>query len=147
MSVLIGLDYGERRVGIAASDASGRLALAVGTHVEGRDGSLLVRLRALVQERGAAGVVVGLPVTEDGRETRMATRARRFARRLEEELGLPVVLLDERYSSREAARWIGLRGRPARRGEIDAVAAQIILQDHLDRLAAAAGRDRPEEPL
>ncbi len=136
MSVLIGLDYGARRIGIAVSDPGGRLALALGTHAEGRDGSILERLRALIRERDAVGLVVGLPLTADGRETGMAARTRRFAARLEAELGLPVVLFDERYSSREASGWIGLRGRPAQRGEVDAVAAQIILQCYLDRMQA-----------
>ncbi|HOX25038.1 MAG TPA: Holliday junction resolvase RuvX [Candidatus Krumholzibacteria bacterium] len=133
MSVVIGLDYGLRRIGIAVSDPDGRVAFAFGTHVEGRDGSVFERLRALARERDAVRVVVGLPLTADGREAAMAERARRFAGRLQAALALPVSLLDERYSSREAAQWIGLRGRPARRGEIDAVAAQIILQIDLDR--------------
>ena len=144
MSVLIGLDYGERRIGIAVSDAAGRLAFAVGTHVEGRDGSILDRLRGLIGERGAEALVVGLPLTADGRQGRMAEQARRFARRLEEELLLPVFLLDERYSSREAAAWIALRGRPAGRGEVDEVAAQIILQTHLDRSRTAPQPQRED---
>ena len=136
MPVVIGIDYGVRRIGIAVSDPGGRLALAVGVHVEGRDGSVLELLRRLAAERGAESVVVGLPLTADGRETDMAVRARRFADRVAEALALPVVLLDERYTSQEAERWIAMRGRPARRGEVDAVAAQIILQNHLDRLAS-----------
>ena len=133
MPVVIGLDYGLRRIGIAVSDQGGALAFAVGVHVEGRDGSVLARLRNLVAERGAQTIVLGLPLTADGRETEMAARVRRFAARLGEELGLAVILVDERYSSQEAKRTIGLRGRPARRGEVDAVAAQIILQSYLDR--------------
>lgn len=144
MSVLIGLDYGTRRIGIAVSDPGGKLALAVGTHVEGRDGSIVERLRRLVRERGAVGLVVGLPLTADGRQADMARRARRFAERMAEELALPLTMLDERYTSREAAGYIGLRGRPARRGEVDAVAAQIILQNHLDRLQA--GRPAGDGP-
>jgi putative Holliday junction resolvase len=136
MPVVIGIDYGVRRIGIAVSDPEGKLALSVGVHVEGRDGSVLEMLRRLAEERGAESIVVGLPLTADGRETDMAVRARRFAERVADALSLPVSLLDERYSSQEAERWIALRGRPARRGEVDAVAAQIILQDHLDRLAA-----------
>lgn len=143
MPVVIGIDYGMRRLGIAVSDPEGKLALAVGVHVEGRDGSVLAMLRRLAEERGAASVVVGLPLTADGREAAMAARARRFADRLAEELALPVTLLDERYSSAEAKRWIALRGRPARREEVDAVAAQIILQNHLDRLAASSPEEGP----
>ncbi len=136
MSVLLGIDYGERRIGIAASNPERTLAFGVGVHVEGRDGSVLALLADLARDRGATGVVVGLPLTADGREGDLARRARRFADRVAEALGLPVTLCDERYSSQEAARAIATRGRPARRGEVDAVAAQIILQQHLDRLRA-----------
>ena len=133
MPVVIGLDYGLRRIGIAVSDSDAALAFAVGVHVEGRDGSVFTRLRTLATEREAESIVLGLPLTADGRETDMAARVRRFAARLHEDLGLPVILVDERYSSQEARRTIGLRGRPAQRGEVDVVAAQIILQSYLDQ--------------
>ena len=129
MKTWLGLDYGLRRIGIAAG--SGSLALAVGTHQEGRDGSVLAFLRALVEERDAAGFVLGLPLTADGREAEMAGKVRRFARRLEEEFGLPVVLWDERFSSAEADRGLAEAVRPPREAR-DAEAARIILQSWLD---------------
>lgn len=142
----LGFDYGLRRIGIAASDERGRLAFALGTHVEGRDGSILARIRSLAAERGPVALVVGLPLTADGREARMAVRTRQFAEMLQRELGLPVVLWDERYSSAEAQRWLRTRRRPARE-ETDALAAQIILQSYLDSLRAGgectAGEDGP----
>lgn len=141
MPVLIGLDYGLRRTGIAVSDATGRIALAVGTHVEGRHGSLIQRIGALATTHRAQGLVVGWPLRTDGSAGDMADRVQRFAERLHEELGLPITLLDERYSSQEAARAVGLRGRPARREELDTVAAQLILQTHLDRLQAGGDRE------
>lgn len=141
MPVLIGLDYGLRRSGIAVSDAEGKIALAVGTHVEGRDGSLVERLRDLANERGATGLVIGWPLRTDGGPGKIAPRIERFAAILRESLGLVVTLVDERHSSVEASRTIKLRGRPPRREEIDAVAAQIILQTHLDRLGAAEAGD------
>lgn len=139
MPALIGLDYGLRRIGIAVSDDAGRLAFAVGVHVEGRDGSVIENLRNLARERGAVGIVMGLPLRADGSEGDIAARTRRFADRLGSALGLPVTLFDERYSSQAAERIIALRGRPARRGEVDDVAAQMILQDYLDR----SGADTP----
>src|SRR5690606_3850596 len=90
--VCLGLDYGLRRIGIAAGDTERRLAFAVTTHVEGRDGPVLALLRRLVAERGVALLVVGLPLTADGREAALAAHARRFAAVLERELGLPAVL-------------------------------------------------------
>ncbi len=139
MPVIMGLDYGTRRIGIAVSDADGRLAFAVGTHREGRDGSVLARLRTLVAERGVAEVVVGLPLTADGRETDIAARARRFAGVVGEALALPVHLLDERYSSQQAERILAGRGRP--REDVDALAAEIVLQSFLD--ARGSGQESP----
>lgn len=130
MPVIMGLDYGTRRIGIAVSDPDGRLAFAVATHTEGRDGSVLEQLRALVAQRGVTEVVVGLPLTADGRETEIAERARRFAGVVAEALALPVHLLDERYSSQQAERILAGRGRP--REAVDALAAEIVLQSFLD---------------
>jgi putative Holliday junction resolvase len=135
MPVIMGLDYGTRRIGIAVSDAEERLAFAVGTHTEGRDGSVLAHLRILVAERGVSEVVVGLPLTADGREMDIAARARRFAGVVAEALVLPVHLLDERYSSQQAERILAGRGRP--REDVDALAAEIVLQSFLDARRSA----------
>jgi putative Holliday junction resolvase len=137
--VYLGIDHGTRRVGIAASDPDAAFAFAVTTHVEGRDGSLLDLVAAMVAERAAVGVVVGLPLTADGREGESAQRARRFAERLAAFLPVPVELWDERYTSQEADRYLPRRpGRPRERGARDAVAAELILQGWLDHRAGQA---------
>ncbi len=145
MPACLGFDYGLRRVGIAVSKDDSPLAFALETHVEGRDGSLFGRIANLIGARHITCLVVGLPLTADGREGDMARHARRFAGMLEERFDLAVVLWDERFSSVEADRW--LKGRSRRRKEDrDAVAAAIILQSYLDRLAAgAAGTPFPPE--
>ena len=131
MPVWLGLDFGLRRIGIAASNEEGTLAFAVATHVEGRDGSFLDYLATIIEERQAQGIVVGLPLTADGREAAMAARTRRFADRLTREFELPLVLFDERYTSQQAQR--SLKGVKRRSKEaVDALAAEIILQDFLD---------------
>ena len=129
MSCYLGLDYGLRRIGIAASDSAKSLAFALGTHVEGRDGSILTHLGEL---------------TADGREGDMAGRVRKFARRLAREFEVEVILWDERFSSAEADRYLG-GGRGSSKEERDAVAAQIILQSYLDSRKAQA-RSRKEQP-
>lgn len=134
MTASIGLDYGLRRVGIAASDDDGVLAFALETHVAGRDGSLFNRLRQLIGERDAKTLVVGLPLTADGRETDMAGRVRAFAARLDDTFELDIVLWDERYSSQEADRRLAGRRRTTREDR-DAEAAALILQGFLDRQA------------
>jgi putative Holliday junction resolvase len=131
MSGYLGLDYGLRRIGIAASDPDGSLAFALGAHVEGRDGSILTHLGELISSRDITTLVMGLPLTADGRESDMSARVRKFARRLEKAFELEVILWDERFSSAEADRWLDGARRPAKEDR-DAVAAQIILQSYLD---------------
>ena len=140
---LLGLDYGLRRIGVAVGDMDRRLAFALGAHEEGKDGSILTFLSDLIRERNIGSIVVGLPLTSSGKEEESADRARRFARRLEEEFNLPVVLWDERYTSQEADRWLGARRRRDKK-ERDALAAEIILQSYLDS-QAPADEDREGE--
>jgi len=106
---------------------------------------VLEHLARLVRERGAEAVIVGLPLTADGREGESAVRARRFAERLRAALPVPVELWDERYTSREADRFLPARrgrGQAERdKGERDAVAAELILQGWLDRRSAAGRAD------
>lgn len=135
MPSCLGFDYGLRRVGIAACDAETGIALPLETHVEGRDGSLFGRIATLVRERDVTCLVVGLPLTADGREGDMARAARRFAGMLEKRFDAAVVLWDERFSSAEADRHLHGRAR-RRKGDRDAAAASIILQSYLDRLRA-----------
>ncbi len=141
MTVVLGLDYGLRRIGLALSDPTATIASAAGCHSTPEDGSILDHIRDLIRERAVAEIVVGLPLTADGREGEMAVAARRFARRLAAEFDLPVHLVDERFSSQEADAWLraagrragGRRARSSRaKGERDAVAAELILQQHLD---------------
>jgi putative Holliday junction resolvase len=144
MSCYLGLDYGLRRIGLAASDPDGTLAFAVGTHQEGRDGSILTRLGTMIAEREVVGLVLGLPLTADGREGDIAAKVRKFAERLAREFPVEVILWDERFSSAEADRWLEGANRPAREDR-DTVAAQIILQSYLDSLAAR-GKPHREDP-
>jgi putative Holliday junction resolvase len=141
MSSFIGIDYGLARIGIAVSDPTGTIASAVGTHHEGVDGSVFARLAELAVARGAVGVIVGWPLTTNGQEGAMARRVRAFATKLESALQLPVTLVDERFSSREAELLLRASGRRWPKGEIDALAAALILQQHLDRLAARADQE------
>jgi putative Holliday junction resolvase len=144
MKLWLGLDYGARRIGVAVSDATGTLATALGTHRTPDDGPFFAWLGRLIAERGATGIVLGLPVEEAGVEGESAARVRAFALRLREETGLPVVLVDERYSSREAAAVLARSGRRRRpREQIDALAAEIILQQFLDRQRAGETGEGP----
>jgi len=139
----VGLDIGERRIGVAVSDATGTLArpLAVlrpaGLDVDALQlvANEIVRLAA--EEDGVGAIVVGLPRRLDGTPTEMTPRVEQFARSLREKTSLPVTLQDERLSSREAESRLALRDKDwrSRKARLDAAAAAIILQDYLDERA------------
>ncbi|MCL4533941.1 MAG: Holliday junction resolvase RuvX [Bacteroidetes bacterium] len=138
----MGLDPGERRTGVALSDAEGRLAspLLVLTH-SSRE-KALAAIAELANRHKVQSIVVGLPKNMDGTEGPQAARARRLAQRLRERLGLEVVLVDERLSTFAAEEALA-HLRPARRRErLDAAAAAIILQGYLDTLAAGGSGAR-----
>ena len=133
MAAVMGLDYGKRRIGIAVSDPGGTIASAFGCHRTPEDGSVAQFLAPIIEARGVEEIVVGLPLTADGREQDIARRARAMAEHLRTTLDLPVHLVDERFSSQEADRWLRQGGRRRRdKGERDAVAAELILQQFLD---------------
>lgn len=132
---VLGVDLGERRIGLAISDEERRLAFPAG-HLErkalARD---LEALRLLAADRGATRIVVGLPLHLDGREGTGARAAREFARALGEATALPVELLDERLTTVEAERALREASRKTRRGRkqvIDAMAATLLLRGWLD---------------
>lgn len=140
---VVAFDVGARRTGVAVSDASGTLARPLetlaGADVVGAAVALIERLAG--EDEGLAGVVVGLPLRGDGRETQGTPLARAFATALARRVAVPVVLQDERLSSVEAEARLSVNERDWRRrkGRLDAAAAAVILQDYLD-----AGAGRPE---
>jgi putative Holliday junction resolvase len=137
---IVGLDVGERRIGVAVSDVSGTLARPVGVlRVNGLDADAVVAVAADIArlEKGdeaVSAVVVGLPRRLDGGPHAMAARVESFAAALREQIGRPVVFQDERLSSREAEGRLAVRERDwrARKAKLDAAAAAVILQDYLD---------------
>jgi putative Holliday junction resolvase len=138
---VLGIDAGERRVGVALSDELRLLASPV-TVLEVRNGlaPVLDALVELARREGVGQLVVGLPLNADGSEGRQAKRARDFARVAERVVGVPVELWDERLSTQEAEVVLRAQGRNMRRvrqkGQLDAIAAAVILQDYLDHAGA-----------
>jgi putative Holliday junction resolvase len=127
----LGLDVGEKRIGVALSDEEGWLAAPLEVILRREAARDFARIAGLVQQHGAARVVVGLPRTLAGEIGPQAQRVQRWAARLEPHLPVPLVYWDERYSTAEAARLLAVT--PARhRPGIDAAAAAVILQDFLD---------------
>lgn len=131
----LGIDFGERRIGVAISDPEGTYALPSETLARTDDRSALAALAEIAQREEIAWIVVGEPLRADGSAGPPAVRARRFAARLAVLCGLPVETLDETLTSREADHRLREAGvAPARRRERrDALAAQLLLQEALDR--------------
>ena len=131
----LGLDLGERRVGVAVCDSAGTVATPVETLV--RSGDAEADLRAIadqVREWQVEIVVVGLPLSLDGTEGPAATAARTEIDHLERLLSVPVVSYDERLTTVIAERSLmeqQMKG-PRRRGVVDQVAAAVILQSWID---------------
>jgi putative Holliday junction resolvase len=137
---IVGLDVGERRIGVAISDATCTLARPLG--VLSRSGSDADTLRLVAdeiarlaaEEDGVTSIVVGLPKRLDGTANDMTPRVLAFADGLRAASGLPVLFQDERLSSREAESRLAVREKDwrARKKKLDAAAAAVILQDYLD---------------
>jgi putative Holliday junction resolvase len=140
---LVGLDTGEKTIGVAVSDATRSIAspLELIRKVKFTDDA--AALFKLMESRGAGGIVVGLPVNMDGTEGPRCQSARAFARnllRLRPEL--PIAFWDERMSSMAVNRMLigeADMTRARRADVVDKAAAAWILQGALDRLRAAAG--------
>lgn len=128
---LLGIDFGEKRIGIAVSDGSLAVPLTIVEH-EGREADL-ARIAALAVEHEASSVVVGLPLLSSGDEGEQARRCRRFGDALARRIEAPIVYHDETLSSVTAAEsaLVGA-SRIRRKTRIDDLAAVNILQSYID---------------
>ena len=151
MSRLLGIDLGERRIGLAVADGEIGIARPLATIDRGRDlAADVATLGRVCREQGIDELVVGLPIEAHGAEGPMAAAARAWAGAVGEGLELAVAMRDERLSSFVAEQRLGRmpRGRsggaPSRtqrnafRAKIDREAAAVILQDELDARRSAA---------
>lgn len=144
---LLGVDFGDKRTGLAVSNEAQTLASGIGQISVGGMQKTAAAVAATARERGVVALVVGLPVNMDGSHGPRAQHAEKFASLLTaclQEAGtpLPVVLLDERMTTMAASRYLNetdTRGQK-RKGVIDTLSAQIILQNALDKLAYIRGR-------
>lgn len=135
---ILGVDFGDTRTGLAISDPGRLLASGIGTISPGGIEKTADAVADTALRQNAVAMVVGLPKNMDGTEGFRAARCREFASLLSQRSGLPVALIDERLTTVSASRYLNetnTRGA-ARKGVIDTLSAQIILQNALDRLRA-----------
>jgi putative Holliday junction resolvase len=132
---LMGLDVGDRRIGVALSDPGKVIARSLQVIERRSLQADMEQLRSLVEENEVEKVIVGHPLHLDGQAGEQAERAQDYAAELAASLGVPVVLWDEAFSTERARQAMieAGRTRKKRRERLDAVAAAVILQDYLDR--------------
>lgn len=153
---VLGIDFGERRIGVAVSDPTGTLASPLPT-LKRRAGKRppFAALEAIVQEYGVEALVMGLPLTPAGEESEWTRVVRESGDTLARRTGLPIHYIDERFTSVQAERAVRGIGLPKRKREekerVDAAAAVLILQAWLDRRATrddgsgSGAEGRPDE--
>lgn len=129
----LAIDFGERRIGLATSDATGTLATPRRTVRRTSDRAAIEEIAGFARREEVEGLVVGVPHHADGRENALAPRVRSFARKLSESLALPVEFVNEHLTSRAAAERY-----PS--DEIDAAAAAVLLDDFLSARPRDGGR-------
>jgi putative Holliday junction resolvase len=131
--VLLGLDYGRRRIGVAASDALRLAAHPVGVISADDPEIMWAKISAAARTRDAVGAVVGLPLNMDGTEGPAARTVRAWGAELSARLALPVLFADERLSSFEADNMMRERGLNwrERKKRVDAISACVVLQSVL----------------
>lgn len=151
---VLGLDIGERRIGVAVSDPQRRVA----SPLRVLDAAVLRdprKLADIVSEYEIDLIVIGLPLSLDGGEGPQAKRIRSVGTRIADEVGVAIEYIDERLTSAEASRAMGRAGlsEKEKRGRVDMVAAALFLQSYLDRQAGmgrasrAADDSRPPEDM
>jgi putative holliday junction resolvase len=137
---VLAVDVGARRVGLAISDATATLArpletIAVVSETDAVDRVVRRIADLAAEDDGVSTIVVGWPVRLDGTPSEQSARVRMFIDALRRQIAIPVVVTDERLTSREAESRLAVRERDwrKRKQKLDAAAAAIILQDYLDR--------------
>lgn len=131
---MLAFDFGVKRIGVAMGETMLGQARALATIRDEANTPRFAAIEKLIREWQPAQLVVGLPLNADGSEHDMSARARRFANQLHGRFALPVALVDERYTSLEAESRLKQQGGhwTDTKDQVDAQAAQIILQSYFD---------------
>ena len=130
----LAIDLGERRIGLAMSDPLGMLASPFGT-LEAMQPKLVARrLNVIISENEVNELVVGLPLRTEGTDSAQTDRVRAWAEEVRPLIAVPIVFVDERFSTKEAAGNLRAAGESSAsmRDRLDAAAATVVLQSYLD---------------
>jgi putative Holliday junction resolvase len=144
MARALALDVGNRRIGVAVSDASKLLARPL-VVIDRKRGDALERVKALVAEFSPDEIVIGYPRHADGRPSEQAAQVEGFAAVLRQAIDVPQRYYDERHSTQEAREIIAAKKRGRQPSSDDAIAASVILQRYLDSLRSPADGFEPED--
>ncbi|KPL12782.1 hypothetical protein AMJ74_06140 [candidate division WOR_3 bacterium SM1_77] len=129
---IMAIDYGLKRVGVAITDALCTIAQPLLT-IEPRSASALIkRLKCIAQENEVGLIILGNPLSLQGKSTEMSNRIERFLKKLRRSIDVEVVLWDERYVSKYAMNRMRSLGISGKKEEIDRIAAAIILDEYLE---------------
>ena len=131
----LGVDYGDKRTGLAECDPSGFLASGIATISEGGMRKTAERVKQEAEQRNCVKIIIGLPKNMDGSEGFRAETVRAFAEILSSICSVPIDFYDERMTTMEAYRFLGETGTfgKKRKSNIDTLSAEIILQNYLDK--------------
>lgn len=135
-SNVIAFDFGEKKIGVAVGNSITKTAHPLQTIRKIKKVDRIQSIENLLKEWEPGIVVVGLPLNEDGTESRLTLLAQNFAKKIENKFKVPTVLVDERYTSVEAKILLSGSVKSIRKGNqaIDQVAAQIILDAYFERI-------------
>jgi putative Holliday junction resolvase len=135
MSRYLGIDYGEKRVGLALSDPTLTLAQPLKTIKYSSAEQLLKELVQIINEKEVQKIIIGLPITLKGTDSEKTREVRKFGEKLESKTSVPIILFDERLSTKIAHQVLQQLGKePSKsRDIVDQIAAQEILQIYLDK--------------
>ncbi len=138
---ILGLDYGEKRIGVAFANGEGLLAIPMTVIERTGEKADLDKVLALAKEYGVKRIIVGLPLSLDGTIGKQAEEVLAFIRTLSQHVHIPVDTWDERFSTVEAESLLSSTGmkKQKQREHRDAMAAAIILQGYLDNKKATQG--------
>ncbi|NOZ22276.1 MAG: Holliday junction resolvase RuvX [Planctomycetes bacterium] len=140
---ILGIDHGERRIGLAISDPLGLIAHGLPTLKRSHEEGDFAAIGEIIADQSVTEIVVGLPKNMDDSIGPEAKRAMDFAQKLRERFDLPVHMVDERLTTAQAERSLieADVSRKKRKGKIDRIAAQLILQIHLDQWSRTKRRE------